>query len=64
MSNDICVQLGSALQRVEVLRFHQMGSAKWTQLGIEYPLAGVESPDPALTERVRGQFRARGLAVY
>jgi len=61
---DICAQLGPALQRVEVLRFHQMGSPKWAKLGLEYPLAGTEAPTPELAERVRGQFRARGLTVY
>jgi pyruvate formate lyase activating enzyme len=60
---DICASLKS-VQRVEVLRFHQMGSDKWHRLGLEYQLEGVEPPDPALTERVRGQFRSRGLTVY
>jgi pyruvate formate lyase activating enzyme len=61
---DICAGLGPALQRVEILRFHQMGKSKWTKLGLDYPLADTEPPEPALTERVRGQFRARGLTVY
>ena len=29
-----------------------------------YPLENVEPPDAELTERVRGQFRSRGLTVY
>jgi pyruvate formate lyase activating enzyme len=41
-----------------------MGSAKWQKLGLAYPLANVETPDAELSERVRGQFRARGLTVY
>jgi pyruvate formate lyase activating enzyme len=60
---DVCASLAT-LERVEILRFHQMGAAKYEALGVPYPLAGVEPPDPALTERVRGQFRARGLTVY
>lgn len=52
------------VERVEILRFHQMGKDKWHKLGIEYTLADVEPPDPELAERVRGQFRARGLTVY
>jgi len=50
--------------RVEVLPFHQMGADKWAARGLDYRLAGVRSPDPELLERVRGQFRARGLTVY
>jgi len=60
---DICAGLTS-LERVEILRFHQMGRDKWEKLGLEYPLGAVEPPDPELTERVRGQFRSRGLTVY
>ena len=61
---DICAQLGAALQRVEMLRFHQMGKPKWEKLGLEYPLKDVEPPDPG-TDRARAravsQPRADGL---
>jgi pyruvate formate lyase activating enzyme len=60
---DFCAGLES-VQRVEILRFHQMGRDKWHKLGLEYPLADVEPPGAELTERVRGQFRSRGLTVY
>ncbi|MDM0020037.1 pyruvate formate-lyase-activating protein [Variovorax saccharolyticus] len=60
---DVCAELKS-LERVEILRFHQMGREKWHKLGLTYPLENVEPPDAALTERVRGQFRSRGLTVY
>ena len=53
-----------SLERVEILRFHQMGRDKWHKLGLEYLLENVEPPEPELTERVRGQFRGRGLTVY
>jgi pyruvate formate lyase activating enzyme len=52
------------VERVEILRFHQMGKDKWHKLGLAYPLENVEPPGPELTERVRGQFRSRGLTVY
>jgi pyruvate formate lyase activating enzyme len=60
---DICAEL-KTLERVEILRFHQMGKDKWTKLGLVYPLADVEPPTAELAERVRGQFRSRGLTVY
>jgi len=60
---DLCAGLES-VQRVEILRFHQMGRDKWHKLGLEYLLDNVEPPGAELTERVRGQFRSRGLAVY
>jgi pyruvate formate lyase activating enzyme len=60
---DICAGLKS-LERVEILRFHQMGRGKWHKLGLPYPLENIEPPGPELTERVRDQFRSRGLTVY
>jgi pyruvate formate lyase activating enzyme len=60
---EFCADLKS-LERVEILRFHQMGKDKWHDLGLPYPLEDFEPPDAALTERVRGQFRSRGLTVY
>jgi pyruvate formate lyase activating enzyme len=60
---DICAGLKS-LERVEILRFHQMGREKWHKLGLNYTLENTEPPDAELTERVRGQFRSRGLTVY
>jgi pyruvate formate lyase activating enzyme len=53
-----------SVERVEILRFHQMGSLKWHKLHLEYALENVEPPSAELTERVRGQFRSRGLTVY
>jgi pyruvate formate lyase activating enzyme len=60
---DFCAGL-ETLERVEILRFHQMGQGKWHELGIEYQLNDTEPPTPELTERVRGQFRSRGLMVF
>ena len=59
---DICAGL-KTLERVEILRFHQMGMEKYKKLKIPYPLEHTESPTPELAERVRGQFRSRGLTV-
>ena len=53
-----------SVERVEVLPFHQMGRDKWEGLGMRYELDDVRAPEPELVERVRGQFRARGLEVH
>ena len=52
------------IERVEILRFHQMGRDKWHKLGVRYELENFEPPSAELTERVRSQFRGRGLTVY
>lgn len=54
----------TSVSRVEVLPFHQMGRDKWASLGLHYELADTEPPSPELTERVREQFRERGLLTY
>ena len=53
-----------AVERVEVLPFHQLGEHKWNDLGVPYSLHGVRPPDQALQDDVRARFRARGLLVY
>ena len=60
---DLCAEL-KTVERVEILRFHQMGKDKWEKLGLAYQLDHTEPPSAELTERVREQFRKRGLLVY
>jgi pyruvate formate lyase activating enzyme len=52
------------VERVETLRFHQMGKEKWHKLGLAYQLDNVEPPSLEVMERVRNQFRAHGLTAY
>ncbi|SDD05077.1 pyruvate formate lyase activating enzyme [Sanguibacter gelidistatuariae] len=54
----------SSVTRVEVLAFHQMGRDKWASLGMKYELEDTLPPTAEEVERVRDQFRARGLTVY
>ncbi|GAA1745819.1 pyruvate formate lyase-activating protein [Rothia terrae] len=61
---DIVCRWPNAVKRVEVLPFHQMGTDKWESLGINYELKDVQPPSKEETERIRDQFRARGLEVY
>jgi len=48
---------------VEVLPFHQLGSFKWKELGLEYELADTPPAPPDLIARVHGQFRDAGCNV-
>ncbi|WP_328584332.1 pyruvate formate-lyase-activating protein [Streptomyces sp. NBC_00370] len=49
------------VERVDVLPFHKLGTIKYEALGLSFPLRDTPVPDPALIERVRGQFREHGL---
>jgi len=61
---DYVASLGGAVERVEVLPFHQMGRDKWNELGMRYELEDTEPPSREATEAVRDVFRARGLTTY
>lgn len=61
---DIAARWRDVVERVEVLPFHNMGQDKWDGLGMEYRLRDAQPPTPEVVERVREQFRARGLTVH
>jgi pyruvate formate lyase activating enzyme len=50
--------------RVEILPFHQLGREKWHELGRAYALEETQPPSAELVERVRLQFRSRGVVTY
>ena len=54
----------SAVTRVEVLPFHQMGADKWSALGLTYHLRDTLPPDPELVESTRAIFRSHGFTVH
>lgn len=60
---DFVVSLGSAVERVEVLPFHQMGAHKWESLGMEYALARTPTPTAEQVQQARSLFASRGLLV-
>nr|SBP00006.1 Pyruvate formate-lyase activating enzyme [Nonomuraea gerenzanensis] len=50
------------VERVDVLPFHRLATAKYERLGLRFPLADVPPPGRELLERVHAQFRAHGIA--
>jgi pyruvate formate lyase activating enzyme len=61
---DFIVTLGAAVERVEVLPFHQMGAHKWQDLGLHYELGDTPAATLADAEAARALFASRGLEVY
>lgn len=51
------------VERLEVLPFHKLGAAKYTRLGIPFPLEHTPTPDPELVRRVRDQFAGHGVTT-
>ena len=51
------------VERVEVLPFHRLGAAKYTALGLHFPLSETEPPSAEALARARRQFSDRGLFV-
>lgn len=59
---DFVAGLGN-VERVDIIPFHTLATAKYDALGLPFPLAGRPPPTSEDTDRVRRQFAARGLAV-
>jgi len=60
---DFVVTLGTAVERVEVLPFHQMGAHKWQELGLHYELSETQTASIEATDHARALFASRGLQV-
>lgn len=60
---DFLAGLGSA-ERVDVLPFHKLGAHQYDASGVPFRLRDTPAPDAALVDRVRGQFRERGLPAH
>ncbi len=57
---EFAASLGTSVERIEVLPFHQMGSHKWAALGKVYQLADTPPASPEQAETARGIFRQYG----
>ncbi|MDD4616543.1 MAG: pyruvate formate-lyase-activating protein [Alphaproteobacteria bacterium] len=61
---DYVKTLGPAVERIEVLPFHQMGAYKWKELELDYKLEEVPTPTPDETAMAKTLFKSRGLRIY
>ena len=48
---------------VEVLPYHRFGEYKWGEMGLRYPLEGMETPSLHTITRVKKMFEALGVKV-
>ena len=46
------------VERVEVLPYHTLGAYKWKELGMEYPLEGIDPPTAERVENARKRLGA------
>ncbi|WOX15174.1 pyruvate formate-lyase-activating protein [Streptomyces sp. N50] len=53
-----------AVERVDVLPFHKLGTAKYEALGTPFPLLDTPVPDPALIQTVRACFARHGVQAH
>lgn len=51
------------IERVDLLPFHQMGSSKWAQMGLEYKLKDVKAPSLEQVQKVEELFLSYGLPL-
>jgi len=49
------------VQRAQILPFHQMGRYKWERLGLDYKLAGTDTPTNQSVAHAIDIFRAAGI---
>jgi len=60
---DYIAGLGKTVERVEVLPFHQMGTFKWKELGINYALEKTPTPTVEAVDHAKALFASKGLMV-
>ncbi len=52
------------VEKVELLPYHKMGEVKWSYVGREDPLKGIEAPTPERVENARNIFLKHNLPLH
>jgi pyruvate formate lyase activating enzyme len=63
---DLCAETLAklpVLEGLELMPYHNIGTAKYTALGMEYKLENLHRPDDEQVQRVEERLSSRGLAV-
>jgi pyruvate formate lyase activating enzyme len=58
---EFCAGIGKAVDVVQLLPYHKMGSTKYTRLGRKYRLVNVEAPSNEFMEEQLKLFQSLGL---
>lgn len=61
---DHFIQSLDNIERVDVLPYHTLGKYKWEQLGLDYPLEGINPPSKEHVDYVKEKLHVRSYAIY
>ena len=61
---DAFLQTLSNIRRVDVLPYHTLGKYKWEQLGLEYPLEGINPPSKEQVEHVKEMLHVNTYEIH
>lgn len=61
---DHFIQSLDNIERVDVLPYHTLGKYKWEQLGLDYPLEGINPPSKEHVDHVKEKLHVHSYAIY
>lgn len=61
---DHFIQSLDNIKRVDVLPYHTLGKYKWEQLGLDYPLEGINPPSKEHVDYVKEKLHVHSYAIY
>ncbi|MDR0483988.1 MAG: pyruvate formate lyase-activating protein [Alphaproteobacteria bacterium] len=56
--------LGENVKRIDILPYHMMGIYKWEEMGLPYPLEGLEPPTPEILNEIKQILEKYNKNVY